>query len=162
MFDFTNYRPPRVEDILASIKQTVEQMLNPPINNFGINGIRKAGIEIKKWERQFSDNDFRMSLFNIYLFVTVAGTGGGIFRYMYGRFLKEVSTLAANNELTKAGDIIKECGDMWTEMALPLKEALDIDNPTTLVKDVPDKLNAIADKEEEVFRMLKGITEKVS
>ncbi len=159
VFDFTNFRQPRVEDIFISMKQTVEQMLNPPINNFGINGIRKAGIEIKKWEKQFASNDFRMSIFNIYLFVTVAGTGGGIFRYMYSRFLKEASKLVSNEELAKIGDIIKECGDMWAEMASPLKDALDIDNPAALIKDIPAKLNAIADREEEAFMMLKEITE---
>jgi len=157
VFDFTNYRQPGVEDIFVSIKQTVDQMLNPPINNFGTNGIRKAGIEIKKWEKQFADNDFRMSVFNIYLFVTIAGTGGGIFRYMYSRFLKEASELVSDEQLAKSGDIIKECGDMWTEMASPLKDALDTDNPAALVKNIPKKLNAIADREEEAFRMLKEI-----
>ncbi|MFC1933357.1 BtrH N-terminal domain-containing protein [Chloroflexota bacterium] len=156
-FDFTNFRQPKAEDIYISIKQTVEQMLNPPIKNFGVRGIGKAGIEIKKWGKQFSGNDFKMSIFNIYLFVTVAGTGGGLFRYMYSRFLKEASNLMSNEELTKIGDIIKECGDMWADMALPLKDALDHDNPAALVEDIPDKLNTIAVKEEEAFRMLREI-----
>jgi len=148
-----------VDDIYISVKQTAEQMLNPPIKNFGVEGIRKAGSQIQKWEKQFSEDDFRMSIFNIYLFVTVAGTGGGIFRYMYSRFLKEASELVANEEFAKIGDIIKECGDMWTEMASPLKDALDVDHPAALVRDVPDKLNTIAAREEEAFRMLKQIIE---
>ncbi|MFC2013543.1 DUF4872 domain-containing protein [Chloroflexota bacterium] len=85
--------------------------------------------------------------------------GGGIFRYMYSRFLKEAHKLVSNKELAIIGDIMKECGDMWAKMASPLKDALDIDNPAALVKDVPDKLNAIADREEEAFRMLKEIIE---
>lgn len=159
IFNFTNFRQPTAEGILASIRQTVEQMLNPPIKNFGTKGIKKAGSQIKKWEKQFTDADFRMSIFNIYLFVTIAGTGGGIFRYMYSRFLKEASKMISNEELAQIGDIIKECGDMWTEMALPLKDALDVENPASLVKDVPAKLNVIADREEKVFKMLKEIVE---
>ncbi|MFC1995312.1 BtrH N-terminal domain-containing protein [Chloroflexota bacterium] len=159
VFDFTKFRQPRVEDILISIKQTIEQMLNPPIKNFGVEGIRKAGSQIRKWGKQFSKDDYRMSIFNIYLFVTVAGTGGGLFRYMYSRLLKEVSKLVSNEEFAKIGDIVKECGDMWADMALPLKDALDHDNPAELVKDVPDKLNTIAVREEEAFRMLKEIIE---
>ncbi|HEY86629.1 MAG TPA: DUF4872 domain-containing protein [Dehalococcoidia bacterium] len=159
VFDFTNFRQPREEDIIISIRQTAKQMLNPPIKNFGTNGIRKAGVEIKKWEKRFTDNDFRMSIFNIYLFVTVAGTGGGIFRYMYSRFLEEASKLVVNKELARVGNIIKKCGDMWTEMAAPLKDALDTDNPVALAKDVPEKLDAIADREEEAFMMLKEIAE---
>ena len=88
-------------------------------------------------------------MFNIYLFVTVAGTGGGIFRYMYGRFLEEVSEKTSNKEFSKIGETVKKCGDMWTEMALPLKEALDVEEPVSLIKSVPDKLKMIADKEEE-------------
>lgn len=159
VFDFANFRRPTTGDICAAIKQTVEQMLNPPIKNFGTKGIKKAGSQIKKWEKQFNDDDFRMSIFNIYLFVTVAGTGGGIFRYMYSRFLKEASEMMPNKELLGIGDMVQECGDMWTEMALPLKDALDIENPASLIEDVPDKLYVIADKEEEVFRVLKEIVE---
>ena len=159
VFDFTKYRQPREEDILVSIKQTVKHMLNPPINNLGINGIRKAGNEIKKWEKRFAADDFRMSIFNIYLFVTVAGTGGGIFRYMYSRFLEEASEIISNKELTKIGNVVKECGDLWTEMAAPLKEALSIANPAELIKDVPDRLSAIAGREEQAFRMLQEIAE---
>ena len=155
IFDFSNFRSPTAEDVLAAIRQTVEQMLNPPIKNFGTKGIRKAGNQIKKWEKQFSDEDFRMSIFSIYLFVTIAGTGGGIFRYMYGRFLKEASKIISNPDLDSIGDLLKDCGDMWEEMALPLKEALDIENPASLVMDIPDKLDTIAEREEEVFIRLK-------
>ena len=132
-------------------------MLSPPIKNFGVEGIRKAGNQIQNWEKQFNDDDLRMSIFNIYLFVTVAGTGGGIFRYMYGRFIEEASEKTSNKELSKIGGTIKKCGDMWTEMALPLKEAFDVEEPASLIKSVPDKLKVIADREEETFNTLKDI-----
>jgi len=157
IFDFSNFRQPTPDNIIESIKQTTYQMLKPPIRNFGTKGIRKAGNQIKKWEKQLSDSDFRMSIFNIYLFVTVAGTGGGIFRYMYSRFLKEASEILSNKEFYKIGDEIKKCGDLWTEMAFPLKEALEIVNPASLIKDIPEKLNFIADKEEMIFTKLKEI-----
>ena len=160
IFDFTNFRSPTEEDILAAIGQTVEQMLHPPIKNFGIKGIKKAGSQIKKWEKQFDEKDLRMSIFNIYLFVTIAGTGGGIFRYMYSRFLKEASKIIAAVELAAIGDIIKKSGDMWTEMALPLKDALEIENPASLINDIPDQLNVIADIEEQAFNMLKEINQQ--
>ncbi|MFC1992614.1 BtrH N-terminal domain-containing protein [Chloroflexota bacterium] len=159
LFNFAGFRQPATRDIYGAIRQAVEQMLNPPIKNFGVEGIRKTGSQIQKWERRFSDNDFRMSIFNIYLFVTVAGTGGGIFRYMYSRFLKEASEITSNKELANIADIINNSGDMWEDMALPLKDALDIERPASLIKDIPEKLNAIADIEEKAFEMLREIVE---
>jgi hypothetical protein len=156
-FDFSNYRQPTADNIYSAIKQTVEQMLNPPIKNLGTKGIAKAGSQIKKWENRFTDQDFRMSLFNVYLFITVGGTGGGLFRYMYGRFLKEASKITSNGELADIGDDIKQCGDMWAELAAPLKGALDCENPAPLLKNIPEKLNTIADREEDAFKRLKDI-----
>ena len=46
---------------------------------------------------------------------------------------------------------------MWKEFALPMKDALDMENPASLLKDVPERLNAIADREERVFQGLKEI-----
>ncbi len=157
VFDFTKFRSPTKEDLFTAIAQTVKTVLSPPISNLGIKGIRKAGTMIMKWEKQFPDNDFRMSLFNIYLFVTVAGTGGGLFRYMYGRFLKEVSGIVSEREFDRIGDDIIQCGRLWTDIALPMKDALDMENPGSLVKDIQEKFNVIADKEEQVFQRLREI-----
>ena len=118
-FDFKNFKQPSENDIFNAIRQTTEQMMNPPIKNFGVEGIRKAANQIQKWEKMLDEQDLRMSIFNIYLFVAVAGTGGGIFRYMYGRFLEEASEITSKKEISKVGDSIKKCGDMWTEMASP-------------------------------------------
>jgi hypothetical protein len=158
-FDFKQFKQPSESGIYDAIRQTAKQMLNPPIKNFGVEGIRKAGAQIQKWEKMLDEQDFRMSIFNIYLFITVAGTGGGIFRYMYGRFLEEASERTSKKELLKMGDSIKKCGDMWTEMALPLKDALDAKEPASLLKTVPDKLNEIADREEKTFQELKEIAQ---
>jgi len=38
-----------------------------------------------------------------------------------------------------------------------LKDALEIENPVSLLKDIPDRLNVIADREEQTFNMLKEI-----
>ena len=132
-------------------------MLNPPIKNFGTKGIRKAGKEITKWHKQFSDEEFRMNLFNFYLFVSVAGTGDGIFRYMYGRFLHEGSQITGNKELSRLGDHIKTCGDLWVETAAPFKDALTIENPESLLLGIKEQFNLIADKEDEAFKLLSEI-----
>lgn len=156
-FDFTDYRPPAADDIVASLAQTVDQMLNPPIKNFGTQGIRKAAKEILKWESKLTEPEFRMSLLNIYIYVSVGGTGDGLFRYMYGRFLKEAAAITKVDELIHAANLLKQSGDRWANMAAPFKDALEVSNPVALLIDLPEKLNEIADKEEEAFGELKYI-----
>ena len=112
----------------------------------------------QKWEQQFDDQEYRMNLFNIYLFVSVAGTGDGSFRFMYGRFLEESAAITGNQELVKAAVLIKECGDAWVSMAAPFKEALTKDKPASLIDKAVDQLNDIAEKEKAAFQMLHDLS----
>lgn len=154
-FDFSDFHHPTESDIYNAIKQTLKTLLEPPIKNLGIKGIRKAAIEIKKWEKIFDDEFLRGSIFNFYVFVHIGGTGGGIFRYMYSRFLKEVSEITSNKKFIEVSDLLKECGDMWTELVLPMKDVVEHKNPAELLKDAPEKLNAIANIEEKAYTILK-------
>ena len=83
--DFTNYHDPTADDINSAISQTTESMLNPPISNFGVKGIQRTAKELPKWVGKFSDEELRLNLFNVYIFIEIGGTGGGSFRYMYSR-----------------------------------------------------------------------------
>jgi hypothetical protein len=154
-FDFAQFRPPTADDIHAAIAQTLDRMLNPPIRNIGVKGIRKAAQEITRWPQKLTEEELRFSILNLYIFVTIGGTGGGIFRYMYSRFLDEASGIIANPELKKVSAELSRCGDLWTETAAPCVDALEVENPEELIKDVPDKLAVIASEEEEVFEHLK-------
>ena len=161
-FDFSNFRSPTPEDICASIKQSANQMLYPPIKNFGAKGIRKAGREIKKWEKILNESEFRMSIFNIYLFISVAGTGDGLFRFMYSRFLDEAAKITSIEPLAVASRQLNSCGEMWRSFGMPFKDALTTDNPAALLSDVSDQLDEIAAKEEEAFKFLLEIVNKAN
>ena len=153
-FDFSHYHPPGEKDIYSSIHQTIDAMLNPPISNFGIKGIRRTAQEIKKWPRQYNDFELRMNLFSIYIFIEIGGTGGGCFRYMYSRFLKEAAAIVPNDALEKASSGIHESGQLFTKLGLLFKET----ETATEIEDKIDKASElftlIADKEEEVFSAL--------
>jgi len=45
-----------------------------------------------------------MNLFNLYIFIEIGGTGGGCFRYMYSRFLKESAKVTKNNQLMELAE----------------------------------------------------------
>jgi hypothetical protein len=157
-FDFTGFHHPGKEDIHSAIKQSAEHILNPPISNFGIKGIRRTGREILKWQKVYNDNELKMNLFNIYIFVEVGGTGGGCFRYMYSRFLKESAEIIPNKILLKAADMLNQSGKMLTEFALLFKDAEKEKNIENMIKSVPQRLDAVADLEEGAFHLLEQIS----
>ncbi len=121
--EFGAYHPPTAEDINAAVGQTVESMLNPPISNFGIKGIRRTAGEIKKWPTQFNNFELRMNLFSIYIYIEVGGTGGGCFRYMYSRFLKQAAEITVNEKLEEASRRIEESGRLFTKVGLLFQDA---------------------------------------
>ena len=48
-FDFSAKRPPEPEEVRQAIREVVTGMLEPPITNFGVKGIRKAAKLTLKW-----------------------------------------------------------------------------------------------------------------
>ena len=153
-FDFRHFRNPDKEDIYSAIKQTAEAMLYPPINNVGIKGFYRPAREIEKWPGQLDDKQLKMFLFNIYIFIEVGGTGGGCFRYMYSRFLKEACQITGNSSLERASEMIYESGRLFTETGLLFKEietTRTINNKITLAVE---KLKQAAGIEEEAYQLL--------
>jgi hypothetical protein len=156
-FDFTNYHEPSPEDIYSSIQQTVEALLQPPIKNIGVKGLRHSAREIEKWPGVFDDHDLRMNLFSIYIFFEIGGTGGGCFRYMYSRFLKEAAEITQDDRLSDAAKKIHRAGEMYTEIGLLFREAEVIDNIDERIVRASEMFLAIADLEEEVLSGLSNI-----
>jgi hypothetical protein len=124
-FDFSGFHEPTPEDIYASIRQTADAMLNAPIKNLGIKGIRHAAKEIQKWPEMFDETALAMNLFNLYIFIEIGGTGGGCFRYMYARFLKEAAQLTGDNKLLEASALIDQSGKLFTKAGLLFKDYED-------------------------------------
>jgi hypothetical protein len=153
-FDFSHYHPPGKKDIYSAIRQTIDQMMNPPISNFGVKGIRRTAKEIMKWPALFNENEVRMCLFSAYIFIEVGGTGGGCFRYMFARFLKEAAELTVNDDLIRASEIFDKSGRMFTQFANQFKDLEQDIEYTSMLRGVPDALHEIADVEEQGYRAL--------
>ncbi len=86
-------------------------------------GIRRSAKEIVKWQDKFEDIELRMNLFTVYIFIEIGGTGGGCFRYMYSRFLKEAAEITSNKALEEAAKMIFQSGKQFTELGLMFKDA---------------------------------------
>lgn len=154
-FDFSGFREPGKKEITASIAQTVDCHLNPPIKNFGVPGMRHTASQLVKWPAVFRGKALRMNLFNLYIFIEIGGTGGGCFRPMYARFLQQAAEIAGNPALAQAAEIFEQSGRKFTETATMFKDA-------EIMDDIPDKINLasqrfveIASLEEKAYLLLR-------
>jgi hypothetical protein len=122
-FKFDAFHEPQAEDIFSSVMQTAESQLHPPIKNIGIKGLKHTSKEILKWPNMFEERELRMNLFTLYIFIEIGGTGGGCFRYMYSRFLKEAMEITGNRTLGRAAELFNEAGEKFTVIGLTFKDA---------------------------------------
>ena len=153
-FDFGGFHPPTPEDIYSSIRQTINDMLNPPISNAGIRGIRRTGQEMQKWIRMFDEKTARLILFNIHIFIDIGGTGGGIFRYMYARFLREAAEIASNPALAEISEIIEGSGRQFSETGKLFKDPEPPYDLEDRISQANDRLNDIANMETVAYKQL--------
>jgi len=153
-FNFKSYHAPSSKDIYSALQQTASSMLNAPISNIGIRGIRRTAEEILKWPTLFKDKELSSNLFNIYIFTEIGGTGGGCFRYMYSRFLKQAAHITNNKDLLKVSKMIYKSGELFSEIGLSFKNAAIANNLETKIKQASEKYLAIADLEEKTFKYI--------
>ncbi|HMK45143.1 MAG TPA: BtrH N-terminal domain-containing protein [Methanocella sp.] len=155
-FDFGGYHDPAPEDINESIRQAADAMLNPPIKNLGVSGIRHAARELLKWPDKFDDNSLMMNLFNLYVFIEIGGTGGGCFRYMYARFLRESAQITGNQRLQDASKILIRSGQSFTEVGMLFHDYGDASDLSDRISRASDLLMRTAAIEEETFKTLRS------
>jgi hypothetical protein len=153
-FDFSGFHDPGKKDVMASIAQTVDCLLNPPIKNLGIEGMRHTANQLLKWPAMFGERELRMNLFNLYIFIEIGGTGGGCFRYMYSRFLKRGAKITGNPALAKAAEEFNRSGRDLSRIALMFKGAEKMDDLEEKIRDASRVFREIAASEEEACRLL--------
>ncbi len=154
-FDFAGFRSPGSTEIAASIAQTVDAHLNPPIKNLGIAGLRHTAKQLLQWPAIFPDKELRMNLFNLYIFIEIGGTGGGCFRPMYARFLEEGGKIAGKPALASSAEIFHESGGKFTEIALMFKDAATMKDIGEKVRSASRLYEEIAGLEEKACQLLK-------
>lgn len=155
-FDFSAAHPPAGKDVREAIAQCAREMINPPIQNLGAVGIRTAAARVKQWPVVLDKKQLRMALFNIYIFSEIGGSGGGMFRFMYSRFLEEAAEVTGTARYVDAGREMEACAQAWRDLAAPLKGALESTDPEAFVPAVVKGLEELHRKESRVWQELAG------
>jgi hypothetical protein len=157
-FDFSEKRQPHPEEIREAIGEVCTYMLEGPISNIGVRGIRKAAKRVIKWPETMDAEALRWACFNVHIYIDAeGGTGGGIFRYMYSRFLEEASQITGDHRLAEVGQNLRLVGDKWQEVAAIFARGSELKNPAPILRETIDSLMEIADLEETAWTTLRNI-----
>lgn len=157
-FDFSRMRQPRPQEIREAIKEVCNNMLEGPISNIGVRGIRKTAKQVLKWHDNMNEEELRIAFFNAFIFIDASGgTGGGIFRYMYGRFLEESARITGETRLAEVGRELHGIGDLWQEVAGIFERGSRAEEPTIILSETTEPLLQIADMEEAVWSRLRDL-----
>lgn len=146
--DFSAKREPAADEIRTAIGEMATAMLEPPIANLGVKGIRTAGQRIAKWPQAMDEGALRGALFNVWIYTdATGGTGGGLFRYMLGRFLSEAAERTGIAGLDGPAEAFRRIGDGWQQVAVACQAASAAANPSAALPTISEQLCALADQE---------------
>lgn len=160
-FDFSGFRAPTAEETRLAIANQANAMLHPPIKNMGVQGIRTAAERVPRWTDQMGADEIRWALFNTYIFISaVGGSGGGIFRYMFGRFLAEAAAITGETRLVESAAGFKRIGDAWETFADWAKAASECPDPAARLPEAAAPLLALAEQEQAAWEALHQITQQ--
>jgi len=155
-FTFPEKLHPIDAAIKRAIKKTVDTMLYPPTRSIGVKGIRRLAEEVAKWPTEYPPTEQPWVYDIVYVFLEEDGTGGGCFRYLYSRFLREAGEVI---KAPRYEDLAREyhtVGEKWTRSASLIR-----DIPQTMYSDLDEVkrlLLEIADDEESILRSLDRVT----
>ena len=142
-YDFSGFHQPEEKTLRKAILECTQAMLNPPIRNMGVKGILTTKERIRDWSKVLGEGQIEPACKNAALYIRAdAGTGGGLFRWMYATFLQEAADILENKTLNNAASDIQSAGDHWEQLADVLES---ITNSQELERQ-QDQISAILDQ----------------
>lgn len=142
--------------IFSAIRETCDNMLNAPANLLGLNGIDKFSKEVLRWSK-FDKEKLKLAGTTNYFQINAdGGTGGGIFRKMYGDFLIQASEVVESKKLKELGSLYINISKQWDNVGnlmWNLSETADCQ----LLNKMSDMIKEIYTKEKTVLTGLQAV-----
>ena len=157
-FDFSRKRLPTAEEVYQAILEQCRPMLELPISNLGVKGIRKTARMAPQWAETMSPEQLQWALFNIYIFISpVGGSGGGAFRYMFSRFLGEAASFTGNPGIAESAVEFKHIADQWEDLGEWFRRTSENPDPAIHLHECVAPLEAIAEQEQKAWSRLQDL-----
>ena len=146
-YDFNEFHQPGKKKLHAAILECAQDMLHPPIRNMGVRGIQTAKERMLSWPETMSDQDIHAACENIALYIRAdAGTGGGLFRWMYADFLGEAATILELSSLNAISKEMRQAGNHWeklADLAAGIRSAADLKQHSAEAALLLDQITAL-------------------
>jgi len=107
--------------IPESIMRKAKSYLNPPIQNMSFKGIFKTSEVMVDWLDTVEDP--QKNLPAIGLLMEQAGTGGGLFRKLWAKFLEESAELTGNKTYLQCANQYYNISEHWSHVAYLIEKA---------------------------------------
>lgn len=144
---------PRRSQIFAAIRENMYNYLNPPLDKMGLEGISYFSKVLDTWQEWGADKLGEAALSTFTMIDQIGGTGGGIFRKLYGEFLLESAVYAAAPALGAIGEQYLILGEQWDEVARMFYMLYQGEQPMILV-DIVERIKKIYKYEEGLSNQL--------
>lgn len=115
---------------LEAIRQSARDMLRPRQKAYNLPGLLEGARHIadpghrRGWPRAFPGGRVYAALRDVFDSIETSGTGGGLHRPMFARFLEESAALSGKRALKSCVKTYRGLGERWSELAdevLPAK-----------------------------------------
>lgn len=123
VFRFPDRLAPLTEAVPAALHTMVRQMRHPFLSFNGLPAIEKFCRQIARWGRVMKGEELLVNTQLTAFMFEKAGTGGGNFRNLYFRFLREAAEILGSPELVRTAEVYRRLAVAWREVAALLDEA---------------------------------------
>lgn len=111
-----------IEDaVFRGIGYNIHTMKHPVTTQTGLYGMEKFLHQVTYWPIEKGEEQVRKNAYIAYMMLEAVGTGGGNFRKIYARFLKEAGNLLGISDLLHISDTYFDLAHNWSEIAKLLK-----------------------------------------
>ncbi|ONK21510.1 DUF4872 domain-containing protein [Siminovitchia sp. FSL H7-0308] len=125
----------------------------------GLSGIQLWREEITKWPEILHPERLELSIFTVHIQNSISG--GGLFRKMYARFLREADDYLHEENLVRASNMYRKLAKHWDEIIKTMLEAYKKKEYNVFFTEAFSHLaDEIVMKEKEAIRLLEEASDK--